>query len=129
MPGKTRPYEQFGSFILFKKLEADALGDLWRAARIDDRHLGPLVALRRLTGGNRAELVRSAGDAHGVVPLLNGSSFAKEQIIDVLDGIPFVAHEYSGGRSLRHVIDRARGGSGVTPNPIPIDQAILMAEK
>lgn len=129
MPSKTRPYEQFGPYILFKKLEADALGDLWRAARIDDRHLGPLVALRRLTGGNRAELVRSAGDAHGVVPLLNGSSFAKEQIIDVLEGVPFVAHEYGGGRSLRHVIDRARGGNGVTPNPIPIDQAILMAEK
>ena len=72
MPGKTRPYEQFGSFILFKKLESDALGDLWRAARIDDRHLGPLVAMRRLSGGDRDALVQAAADAKGIVPLLSG---------------------------------------------------------
>src|SRR5581483_10627184 len=129
MPGKTRPYEQFGPFILFKKLESDALGDLFRAARIDDRHLGPLVALRRLTGGNREALVASAENAKTIVPLLAGTSFAKEQQIDVINGIPFVSHEYGGGRSLRHIIDRARGGTGITPNPIPLDQAILIAEK
>src|SRR5437867_5827648 len=129
MPGKTRPYEQFGSFILFKKLESDALGDLWRAARVDDRHLGPLVALRRLTGGNREAMTQSATDARAIVPLLTGTSFVKEQAIDIASGIPFVAHEYAGGRSLRHVVERARGGSGVTANPIPIDQAILIAEK
>jgi TonB family protein len=129
MPGKTRPYEQFGSFILFKKLESDALGDLWRAARVDDRHLGPLVALRRLSGGNREAMTQSAMDARAIVPLLTGTSFVKEQAIDVANGIPYVAHEYAGGRSLRHVVDRARGGSGVTANPIPIDQAILIAEK
>src|ERR1051326_9143303 len=28
MASKSRPYEQFGSFILFKRLETDALGDL-----------------------------------------------------------------------------------------------------
>ena len=127
MPGKTRPYEQFGPFILFKKLESDALGDLFRAARIDDRHLGPLVALRRLTGGIREALVRSASDAKTIVPLLSGTSFVKDQQIDVINGTPFVAHEYSGGRSLRHIIERSRGGNGITPNPIPLDQAILIA--
>ncbi|HMC23414.1 MAG TPA: hypothetical protein VKL19_16280, partial [Thermoanaerobaculia bacterium] len=101
MPGKTRPYEQFGSFILFKKLESDALGDLWRAARVDDRHLGPLVALRRLIGGNREAMTQSATDARAIVPLLTGTSFVKEQAIDIASGIPFVAHEYAGGRSLR----------------------------
>ena len=74
MPGKTRPYEQFGPFILFKKLESDALGDLWRAARIDDRHLGPLVALRRLTGGNRETLTQSADDAEHRSPRIRSST-------------------------------------------------------
>ena len=129
MPGKTRPYEQFGPFILFKKLESDPLGDLWRAGRIDDRHLGPLVVLRRLTGGNREALAQSAEAARSIAPLLAGTSFVKDQVIDVANGIPYVAHEYGSGRSLRHVIDRARGGAGVIPNPIPIDQAILIAEK
>jgi len=129
VPSKTRPYEQFGSYILFKKLESDALGELWRAGRIDDRHLGPLVALRKLTGGNRQALAESADEARAVAPMLTENSFVKQQVIDVFSGIPFVAHEYNNGRSLRHVVDRARGGAGITPNPIPIDQAILIAEK
>jgi TonB family protein len=129
MSAKNRPYEQFGSFILFKKLETDALGDLWRAGRVDNGHLGPTMAVRRLSGGNRAALTASAGEAHNLVPLLAGTTFAKDQTIDVANGIPFVAHEYSGGRSLRHIVDRARGGNGVSPNPIPLDQAIVIAEK
>jgi TonB family protein len=129
MSAKNRPYEQFGSFILFKKLETDALGDLWRAGRVDNGQLGPIMAVRRLLGGNRAALTASAGEAHNLVPLLAGTTFAKDQTIDVVNGIPFVAHEYSGGRSLRHIVDRARGGAGVSPNPIPLDQAIVIAEK
>src|SRR5712691_2204234 len=127
MPVKTRPYEQFAAFILFKKLESDALGDLWRAARIDDRHLGPLVAVRRLSGGNREALAAAAADARAIVPLLSGTSFVKEQMIDVANGVPYVAHEYGGGRSLRHVVECADGAAGITPNPITIDQAVLIA--
>ena len=129
MSAKNRPYEQFGSFILFKKLETDALGDLWRAGRVDNGQLGHVMAVRRLLGGNRAALAANAAEAHQLVPLLAGTTFAKDQTIDVANGIPFVAHEYSGGRSLRHIVDRARGGAGVTPNPVPLDQAIVIAEK
>jgi len=129
MSAKNRPYEQFGSFILFKKLESDALGDLWRAGRVDNGQLGPVMAVRRLLGGNRAALTASAGEANQLVPLLAGTTFAKDQTIDVANGVPFVAHEYSGGRSLRHIVDRARGGAGLTPNPVPLDQAIVIAEK
>src|SRR5205823_5110419 len=82
-----------------------------------------------ILGGNRAALTVSAGEAHNLVPLLAGTTFAKDQTIDVANGIPFVAYEYAGGRSLRHIVDRARGGNGVSPNPIPLDQAIVIAEK
>src|SRR5438105_1009508 len=129
MASKNRPYEQFGSFILFKRLESDALGDLWRAGRIDGAQLGRTVALRRLLGGNREAFAAAAGEARTLAPLLTGTTFAKEQIIDVLGGVPFIAHEYGGGRSLRHVVDRARGISGTVPNPVPLDQAIVIAEK
>lgn len=129
MAAKNRPYEQFGTFILFKKLETDSLGDLWRAGRIDGSNLGPNMALRRLSGGNRAALIQSALAAGELVPLLHGTTFAKDQTIGVVNNVPFVSHEYSGGRSLRHIVDRARGGSGVTPNPVPLDQAIVIAEK
>ena len=129
MAAKNKPYEQFGRYILFKKLEADSLGDLWRAAEIDNNTLGTMLALRRLSGGNREAMLASIEIARQVAPLLTGPSFARDQVIDEINGIPFIAHDYAGGRSLRHVVDRARGGAGVPPNPIPIDQAIIIAEK
>lgn len=129
MAAKNKPYEQFGPYILFKKLENDALGDLWRAARIEGNTLGTTVALRRLIGGNREAMLASIDVARQVAPLLTGPSFARDQVIDEVGGVPFIAHDYAGGRSLRHVVDRARGGAGVPPNPIPMDQAIVIAEK
>lgn len=129
MVAKNKPYEQFGTYVLFKKLETDPLGELWRAARIQGDQFGPLVALRKLTGGDRAALAAAALTAREVAPLLTGTSFAKHQEIDVANGVPFVTHEYGGGRSLRHIIDRARGGQGGTPHPLPLDLAIVIAEK
>jgi TonB family protein len=129
MAAKNKPYEQFGPYILFKKLESDSLSELWRAARIENGQLGSLVGLRRFTGGNREALAASAATAKQIVAGLSGTSFAKNQVIDTINGVPFIALDYSGGRSLRHIVDRARGGNGLTPNPIPIDQAIVIAEK
>src|SRR5687767_3654207 len=120
MASRNKPYEQFGNFILFKKLEADALSELWRAARIDNGSLGATLALRRFTGGNREALSAAAWAARQILPSLSGTSFVRGQIVDAVDGVPFIAYEYAGGRSLRHIVDRARGGTGATPNPIPI---------
>lgn len=129
MPARNKPYEQFGAFILFKRLEADALSELWRAGKIEGSQIASTVALRRFTGGDRAALTAAAATARNVVPQLSGTSFAKNQTVEVINGVPCIAHEYGGGRSLRHIVDRARGGTGTTPNPIPIDQAIIIAER
>src|ERR1041385_8824889 len=129
MASKSRPYEQFGSFILFKRLETDALGDLWRAGRMDGGQLAGTVALRRLSGGAREPIAQSASEAREIVPMLSGTSFVRNQSIGIVDGVPYIAHEYAGGRSLRHIVDRARGGTNQMPNPIPLDQAIVVAEK
>jgi TonB family protein len=129
MAARNKPYEQFGPYILFKKLEQDSLGDLWRAGRIADGQIGATVALRRLSGGDRATMTASAEAASRILPQLTGTSFAREQVAGVADGTPFLAWDYAGGRSLRTIIDRGRGGKDVQPNPLPIDQAIVIAEK
>lgn len=130
MAPKARPYDQFGPYILFKKLEADSLGELWRAAKIvAPNELGPAVALRRLSGGDRAALTQSAAEAAAIVPLLHGTTFVKGQTIEAIESVPAVSFDYAIGRSLRHIVDRARGGTNATPNPIPIDLAILIAER
>src|SRR5260370_36564157 len=120
MAAKNRPYEQFGSFILFKKLESDGLGDLWRAGRVDKGQLGSILAVRRLSGGNREGFALSAATARQLVPQLTGTSFAKHQEIDTVNGVPYIAHEYGGGRSLRHIIDPARGGDGRPAQTPPV---------
>ena len=130
MATRTKPYDSFGPYILFKKLETDSLGDLWRAGRIDGGHLGPTLALRRFTGGgHRDALVATVDAASEIIPQLTGTSFAKEQAVGNVDHTPFVSWDYQGGRSLRYIIDRARGGNGAQPNPLPLDQAIVIAEK
>src|SRR6476469_5491612 len=122
MAAKQKPYEQFGPFILFKKLETDALGDLWRAARIDGPSVGEAVALHRLSAGNREAIASAINVARQVAPLLTGPSFVRNQVIDVVGNVPFIAHDYAAGRSLCYIVDRARGGAGAAPNPIPLDQ-------
>jgi TonB family protein len=129
MAARNKPYDQFGPYILFKKLEADALGDSWRAGRIDGSQLGSTVALRRFTGGSREAIAANVQAVEQILPRINGTSFAREQHAGVIDNVPFVAWEYAGGRSLRHIIDRARGGKDQQPNPLPLDQAIVIAEK
>src|SRR5687768_9876055 len=124
MAARNKPYDQFGPYVLFKKLEVDALGELWRAARIDSGEVGPAVALRRLTGGDRPALAAGAQAVSHVLPQLHGTSFVREQQAGVIDGVPFLAWQYGGGRSLRHVISASRGNGNVRANPLPLDQAI-----
>ena len=85
----------------------------WPGLNVEDSNLTVQVAALR-----RALEVLAA-EAKAVVPLLSGSTFAKHQIIDAEDAVPFVTFDYAGGRSLRHIIERARGGTGAAPNPVP----------
>src|SRR3954468_21858981 len=122
MAPRNKPYELFGPFMLFKKLEADSISELWRAAHIENGALGATIALRRFTAGNREALTAAITAARQILPNLTGTSFVRSQVTGNVEGTPFIAYEYAGGRSLRHIVDRARGGTGATPNPIPIDQ-------
>lgn len=129
MAARNKPYEQFGSYLLFKKLEQDSLGDLWRAGRMENGQVGSTLALRRMSGGNRTVMLASTEAVAQLLPRLTGPSFARDQIAAVSDGVPFLTWDYAGGRSLRFIIDRARGGKDIQPNPLPLDQAVVVAEK
>ena len=129
MAARNKPHEQFGPYVLFKKLEQDSLGDLWRAGRLENGQLGATVALRRLTGGNRAALTSGVEAVTELLPRMTGTSFVRDQVAGIQDGVPFLAWDYAGGRSLHYIVERARGGKDVQPNPLPIDQAIVVAEK
>src|SRR6185295_4743082 len=83
MAARNKPYDQFGPYILFKKLETDALGELWRAGRIESgaggAQLGPTVALRRLTGGHREAITANVQAIAPILPKISGTSFVRDQ--------------------------------------------------
>ena len=101
MAARNKPFDQYGPYILFKKLETDALGDLWRAGRLEHSQLGPTVALRRFTGGSRDAVAANAEAVSQILPRISGTSFVKDQQAGVIDGVPYLAWDYAGGRSLR----------------------------
>lgn len=129
MSAKPRPYESLGRYLLFKKLEDDAVGELWRAARIEGGAVGGFVALRKLSGGNRAALSRAIEHVRPIAPSISGPTFVKNQSVDSAADIPFLVHDYDGGRSLRHVVDKSRAQHAGHPNPIPVEQALAVLEK
>jgi TonB family protein len=128
MASKPPPYEQFGPFLLFRKLESGTLGDLWRASRIDKAAMaiGHPVALWRITGGDRTAFLQAVDEAAGVAPQLTGSTFVKQQNIEAIDGVPALTFEYLPGRSLRSIVATAKSAES---NPLPLDLAILIAER
>ena len=129
MADKSAPYERFGPFILFKRIERDALSDLWRAGRIAGTTIDQFFAVRRFTGGDQGALRKSANRAGAIIDQLSSSAVVRQQMIDVADGVPFVAWEYAGGRTLNHILTAAKGNSTNPPNPIPIDQCLAISEK
>lgn len=126
---KAKPYERFGSFLLFKKLESDSFSELWRAGELDGDKLGNTVALRRFTGGDRAAMKAAAEHARAVVGAISGTTIARGQKVGIAGDVPYLVHEYGGGRTLKTILDRARGTAAAPANPIPMDQALAVVEK
>lgn len=124
----VRNYSLLGSYILFKQLEENALSELWRAGRLEDGKVSEIVALRRFRGGDPRAMRSAAGEAKGMIGQIQGSAVVRGQRISSAEGHVLLEHEYSGGRSLQGVLDRATAGEN-GPHPIPVDQAIAIAER
>jgi len=124
----ARPYSLLGSYILFKQLEEGALSELWRAGRLEDGKVAEVVALRRFRGGDPRAMRSAAGEAKGMIGQIQGSAVVRGQRISSAEGHVLLEHEYAGGRSLRGILDRATSGEN-GPHPIPVDQAIAIAER
>jgi periplasmic protein TonB len=129
MTGQSKPYARYGSFILFRKLEESSLAEIWRAGRIESNTIVETVTLLRFTGGDIASLKRAAERAAPALPALRGSTVVKGQTYHLVGKNPIITWEHSGGRSLQNVMQAARGGPDAPANPIPIDQALAIAEK
>lgn len=119
--------EQFGSYILLKKLSEDALGETFRAGRFGAQGIEQVVLLkvfngRGLDGRELWQHVASRGELQGVLRSPNlgsGIDFGE------LQGVPYVAYDYISGKNLAALVDQANRQM----SPLPIDHALLVSER
>jgi TonB family protein len=119
--------DQFGNYLLLKRLGEDALGETYRAGRIAKGALERVVLLRVMNGqGFDGERIARALQARSALAqALKSPNIGQAIDVGQVRGVPYVAYDYVSGRSLAQLLEQA----GRRSNPMPIDHALLIAER
>ncbi|MBK8598410.1 MAG: TonB family protein [Holophagales bacterium] len=117
----------FGPYVLTRHLGADPLGAVYRAGTASGPHLAPLLLIRVFDGAgvDEAALVPSMEDASEYLEVVRGPAVAKGAVLGIVEDVPFAGIEYVPGRTL----DRLFSGEGQGSIPLPVEHALLIAEK
>lgn len=117
----------FGPYVLTRHLGADPLGSVYRAGTASGPHLAPMLLIRVFDGDgvDEAALVPAMEDASEYLELVRGPAVAKGAVLGIVEDVPFAGIEYVPGRTL----DRLFSGEGQGSIPLPVEHALLIAEK
>ena len=117
----------FGPYVLTRHLGADPLGTIYRAGTAAGPHLAPMLLIRVFEGAgvDEAALVPSMEDASEYLEVVRGPAVAKGAVLGIVEDVPFAGIEYVPGRTL----DRLFSGEGQGSIPLPVEHALLIAEK
>ncbi|HSL84207.1 MAG TPA: TonB family protein [Thermoanaerobaculia bacterium] len=119
--------EEFGKYLLLKKLSDDPLGETFRAGRVGQRGLEQVVLLRVLNGqGLDGEKVWTALSARKEVQsALKSPNIGNGVDAGRVRGVPYIAYDYVSGKDLATLSAQAqREGS-----PFPTDHALLIGDR
>jgi TonB family protein len=119
--------EQFGSYLLLKKLGEDALGETFRAGKVGKSGLERVLLLRvfngqGVDGGRLADHLEAQG---ALAQALRSPNLGLCVDLGQVGRVPFVAYDYISGRHLGALIDQARKRN----SPISFDHGLLIAER
>jgi eukaryotic-like serine/threonine-protein kinase len=119
--------DQFGNYLLLKRLAEDPLGETFRAGKIGRQNLERVVLLRVLNGsGFDAERVARALQARSALSqALKSPTIGQATDVGQVRGVPYIAYDYASGRSLDQLLEQA----GRRNSPLPLDHALLVAER
>ncbi|MBZ0090203.1 MAG: protein kinase, partial [Thermoanaerobaculia bacterium] len=119
--------DQFGNYLLLKKLSEDALGETFRAGRIGKQGLERVVLLRVFNGqGLDGEKLGQRMQARAAIQqALKSPNLGQGVDLGQVRGVPYVAYDYVSGRSLAQLSEQA----AKKRTPMPLDHALLMAER
>ncbi|MBW8876866.1 MAG: TonB family protein [Acidobacteria bacterium] len=119
--------EEFGKYLLLKKLTEDPLGETFRAGRVGQEGMEQVVLLRVFNGkGLDGEKLwaRVSGRA-GLQEILKSPNIGNGVDLGRVRSFPYTAYDYISGKSLASVFAQ----SARQRSPIPTDHALLIAER
>ncbi len=119
--------DQFGNYLLLKKLTEDALGETFRAGRIGKQGLERVVLLRVFNGQglDGEKLGQRMQTRAAVQQALRSPNLGQGVDLGQVRGVPYAAYDYVSGRSLAQLAEQA----SKKRSPVPLDHALLMAER
>jgi TonB family protein len=119
--------EQFGKYLLLKKLTEDPLGETFRAGMLGDKGMDKVVLLRIFNGqgvdGNR--LWEATKNRNGVQEALRSPNIGEGVGLGEIEGLPYVAYDYISGKNLATLLEQAARQR----NFIPPEHALLITER
>ncbi|MCB1033318.1 MAG: protein kinase, partial [Acidobacteria bacterium] len=119
--------DQFGNYLLLKKLSEDVLGETFRAGRLGKQGVDR-VALLRIFNGQGLDGERLVQRLQQRAPLqaaLKSPNLGQGIDLGQVRGVPYVAYDYVSGKSLAQLLEQATRKH----SPIPLDHALLMTER
>ena len=122
-----RSREEFGKYLLLKKLSEDPLGETFRAARGGGQDLEQVVLLRVFNGRrlDGARLWKRIADRAAVQKALKNPNIGNGVDLGAERDVPYVAYDYISGRNLENLLIQASNAN----SPIPLDHALLIVER
>ena len=119
--------EEFGKYLLLKKLTEDALGETFRAGRAGNEGMEQVVLLRVFNGkGLDGERLWARISGRGAVQeILKSPNIGNGVDLGRVRSFPYTAYDYISGKNLATVFAQAARQH----SPIPTDHALLIAER
>jgi TonB family protein len=119
--------EEFGKYLLLKKLTEDPLGETFRAGRAGKTGIEQVVLLRVFNGkgmdGER--LWQKAGDRGAIQQALRSPNIGSGVDLGKVRSFPYVAYDYISGKNLATLFAQAERQF----SPMPADHALLILER
>ena len=119
--------EQFGGYLLLKKLGEDPLGETFRAGKIGRQGLDRVVLLRVFNGPgiDGPRLWQRVSQRAAVHQVLKSPNLGDGVDMGEVRGTPYVAYDYISGKNLATLFEQAEKRR----SPFPLDHALLIGER
>jgi TonB family protein len=119
--------EEFGKYLLLKKLTEDSLGETFRAGKVGAEGMQQVVLLRVFNGkgldGER--LWSKISNRAAIHRILKSPNIGNGVDLDRVRSFPYAAYDYIPGKNLATLFAQAARQH----SPIPTDHALLIAER